>query len=44
MPSKPAALLKLKVTPLGRAKTSRPILTPRSPFPSVNQPIKITAR
>ena len=34
MPSKPAALLKLKVTPLGRAKTSRPILTPRSPFPS----------
>ena len=34
MPNKPAALLKLKVTPLGSAKTSRPILTPRSPLPS----------
>lgn len=34
MPSKPAALLKLKVTPLGSAKTSLLILTPRSPFPS----------
>ena len=34
MPKRPAALLKLSETPVGRANTSRPILTPRSPFPS----------
>ena len=34
MPKRPAALLKLSETPVGRANTSRPIRTPRSPFPS----------
>jgi len=34
IPSSPAALLKLNETPDARAKTSLPIRTPRSPFPS----------